>query len=376
MHDAPETKYLHKDRRIIVAGGGTGGHLFPGIAVAQAFLAGNLENQVLFVNAGRPLEVNVLTRLGWPFKTIPIEGIKGRGIWNQLRAMLKIPRAIWHSIGIIRDFSPHLVLGVGGYSAGPVVLTAWLLGIPTALHEQNQAPGLTNRLLRRVVDRIYLTFATDHPFAVHKTLLTGNPVRDEFIMSGEPEESLRAPNGFNLLIVGGSQGAHAINQAMVQAVPRLARLPRLQVVHQTGAEDAQWVADAYGAAAMTATVQPFFNDMAERYRQADLIICRAGATTIAEITVIGRAAIFVPFPFATDDHQTHNAQALVDAGAARMIRQSELSADMLVDAIETLMHDRMQLGAMAARALTLGRPEAALTIVEDICELMEKSSTD
>jgi UDP-N-acetylglucosamine--N-acetylmuramyl-(pentapeptide) pyrophosphoryl-undecaprenol N-acetylglucosamine transferase len=372
MNDAPETTRLHPNRRIIIAGGGTGGHLFPGIAVAQAFVAGNLENQVLFVNAGRPLEINVLTRLGWPFRTIPIEGIKGRGIWNQLKAVFKIPRAIWHSIGIIRFFSPHLVLGVGGYSAGPVVLAAWILGIPTALHEQNRSPGLTNRLLRRIVGRIYLTFKDDSAFAAHKTRLTGNPVRDEFIMLGPPQKAPKKSDDFNLLVMGGSQGAHAINQAMVKAAARLSAMPKLQVVHQTGSEDAQWVAQAYAAAGLTAVVKPFFNDMAARYRQADLILCRAGATTIAEITVVGRAAIFVPFPSATDDHQTHNAQALVEAGAARMIPQSELSAEALAATIESLMRDRPQLNAMATRALSLGRPEAALVIVEDICELMEE----
>jgi UDP-N-acetylglucosamine--N-acetylmuramyl-(pentapeptide) pyrophosphoryl-undecaprenol N-acetylglucosamine transferase len=372
MPNAPENLKFHTDRRIIIAGGGTGGHLFPGIAVAQAFMAGNLENQVLFVNAGRPLEVNVLTRLGWPFKIIPIEGIKGRGMFNQLKALFKIPRATWQAFRIVRLFSPHLVLGVGGYSAGPVVLAAWILRIPTALHEQNQAPGLTNRLLRRIVDRIYLTFASDRPFAAHKTLVTGNPVRDEFFMLGAAKKDPKEANGFTLLVVGGSQGAHAINQAMVGAAARLARVNDLQVIHQTGPQDVQWVAEAYEEAGVDAVVQDFFNDMADRYRQADLIVCRAGATTIAEITVVGRPAIFVPFPFATDDHQTHNAQALVDAGAARMIRQADLSPELLADTLDMLMHDRAQLNAMAQKALALGRPEAALTIVEDIESLLNR----
>ncbi|RJQ66298.1 MAG: undecaprenyldiphospho-muramoylpentapeptide beta-N-acetylglucosaminyltransferase [Desulfobacteraceae bacterium] len=368
MPDALESYGVNPARRMVIAGGGTGGHLFPGIAVAQAFLARNLDNQVLFVNAGRPLEVSVLNRLGWPFKTIPIEGLKGRGIWHQLKAAVKIPWAVWRSARIMRFYSPHAVLGVGGYSAGPVVLAAWIMRIPTALHEQNRLPGLTNRLLHRLVDRIYLTF--DDParrFAAHKTRVTGNPVRDEFIML---EAQARDANGFSLLILGGSQGAHAINQAMVEAAPRMARLPGLQVVHQTGREDAAYVAEAYRAAGLAASVEPFFNDMAERYRRADLIVCRAGATTVAEITVVGRAAIFVPFPFAADDHQTRNAQALVDAGAARMIRQSELNGALLADAIEACMRDRVQLNEMAARALGLGRPEAALTIVRDICELI------
>lgn len=373
MPDTIESYVSFDDRRMVIAGGGTGGHLFPGVAVAQAFLARNLDNQVLFVNAGRPLEVSVLNRLGWPFKTIPIEGIKGRGIWRQLRAMVKIPWAVWRSIRILRFFAPHVVLGVGGYSAGPVVLAAWLLRIPTALHEQNQLPGMTNRLLRRIVDRIYLTFDDDRRrFAADKTLITGNPVRDEFIMLGTDHTDPERTAAFNLLVLGGSQGAHAINHVMAAAAPGLAELPGLRIVHQTGRDDERHVADAYRAAGLNATVMPFFNDMAERYQKADLIVCRAGATTVAEITVIGCPAIFVPFPSATDDHQTRNAQALVDAGAAWMIAQSRLNAAVLADAIEKGMHDRTQLKEMAARALSMGRPEAALTIIRDIYELLEK----
>jgi UDP-N-acetylglucosamine--N-acetylmuramyl-(pentapeptide) pyrophosphoryl-undecaprenol N-acetylglucosamine transferase len=372
MPDALESYAVQDGRRMIVAGGGTGGHLFPGIAVAQAFLSHNLDNQVLFVNAGRPLEVGVLNRLGWPFETISIEGIKGRGIWNQLKAAFKIPRAVWRSIRIIRSYSPHLVIGVGGYSAGPVVLAAWIMRVPTALHEQNQLPGLTNRLLRRIVDRIYLTFDDpDRRFAPHKTVITGNPVRDEFIMLGAEAAAAKTPDAFHLLILGGSQGAHAINQAMADAAARLAEMPGLQVVHQTGLDDEAWVAETYRSAGVPAVVRPFFDDMAERYRQADLIVCRAGATTVAEITVLGRAAIFVPFPFAADDHQTRNAQALVAAGAAQMIRQSELTGAVLADAIEACMRDRTRLNEMAAKTLLLGRPEAALTIVRDIYELLD-----
>lgn len=359
--------------RMIVAGGGTGGHLFPGIAVAQAFMAHNLDNQVLFVNAGRPLEVGVLNRLGWPFKAIAVEGLKGRGIWNQLKAAFKIPWAVWRSTRIIRSFSPHMVIGVGGYSAGPVVLAAWIMRVPTALHEQNRLPGLTNRLLRRIVDRIYLTFDDpDRRFAAHKTRISGNPVRDEFIMLAGEAGAAEEPDEFHLLILGGSQGAHAINQAMVDAAARLAEPPGLRVVHQTGRDDEKWVAEAYRAAGVPATVKPFFDDMAERYRQADLIVCRAGATTVAEITVLGRAAVFVPFPFAADDHQTRNAQALVDAGAAQMIRQAELNGTVLTEAIEACMRDRTRLNEMAAKAHALGRPEAAMTIVKDLYELMEE----
>ncbi|MFZ1984400.1 MAG: undecaprenyldiphospho-muramoylpentapeptide beta-N-acetylglucosaminyltransferase [Desulfatitalea sp.] len=357
--------------RLIVAGGGTGGHLFPGVAVAQAFLARHARNRVLFVNAGRPLDVAVIERLGWPHKAIGIEGIKGRGWWRQAKAVFKIPHAVWQSRHIIREFDPHVVMGVGGYSAGPVVVAAWTMGIPTVLHEQNRLPGLTNRLVRRIVDRIYLSF--DDPsgrFNAQKRLLTGNPVRDEILVLGAKGNARHAPDTFTVLILGGSQGAHAINEAMVAALARLADLPGLRVVHQTGRDDEGAVTKAYDSAGIAATVRAFFDDMAERYAQADLIVCRAGATTIAEITVVGRVALFVPFPLAADDHQTSNAQALVDAGAAEMIRQRELTGALLAEKIASYRRDPAKVKAMAAKALTMGRPEAALSIVRDIYKLL------
>jgi UDP-N-acetylglucosamine--N-acetylmuramyl-(pentapeptide) pyrophosphoryl-undecaprenol N-acetylglucosamine transferase len=370
----PESGAAGRGLRLVVAGGGTGGHLFPGIAVAQAFQARNPANQVLFVNAGRPLEVEVLSRLGWPFRTIPIEGIKQRRIWHQAAAALKIPNAVRLSAGILKRYRPDLVLGVGGYSAGPVVAAAWLMGLPTALHEQNELPGVTNRLVGRIADRIYLSFARSADrFNPDKVVISGNPVRQEILMLADPLEETRMPGAFTVLVVGGSQGAHAINQAMVDALPRLVGLEGLRIIHQTGTTDVEWVGAAYAAAGIGATVAPFFDQMAEHYRQADLIVCRAGATTVAEITVVGRAAIFIPFPFAADDHQTRNAQALVEAGAAQMIAQSALTGAVLADKITIQARDRSGLARMSARARALGRPEAARTIVEDMCRMLEES---
>ncbi len=363
--------------RMIIAGGGTGGHLFPGIAIAQAFVARHLHNQVLFINAGRIVDVQVLTRLKWPFMTIPIEGIKDRGVMRQARALVKTPWAIGLSMNYIRNFRPDIVLGVGGYSAGPVVMAAWLMGIPTALHEQNQLPGLTNRLLRRMVKRIYLSFEDrSQCFAAEKTLVSGNPVRDEIITLGGQEKLPKSDGSFTVLILGGSQGAHAINQAMVDALPQLKEMPGLEVIHQTGREDESVVTQTYAASGINAQVKAFFTNMAELYHNADLIICRAGATTVAEITAIGRAAIFVPFPQAADDHQTGNAQALVDARAAELIHQRNLNGGLLANRITTYMNDRKRLAEMAANALTLGRPDAALTIVSDIYSFIDGPKDD
>lgn len=356
--------------RMIVAGGGTGGHLFPGIAIAQAFLARHSKNQVLFVNAGRPLEVEVLSRLGWPYEVIRVEGLKGRGLWNQFRSLIKMPKAVLQSRRLIKAFDPHVVLGVGGYSAGPVVLAAWLSGVATVLHEQNQLPGLTNRLLRRIVKRIYLTFPdAAGRFDATKTLVTGNPVRDEILVLGETPKT-QHDERFTVLVLGGSQGARAINQAMVAALPYLAERQEMVVVHQTGREEEAVVAEAYDRAGIQARVQAFFNNVAEQYQQADLIICRAGATTVAEITAVGRAAIFVPYPFAADDHQTCNARALVDAGAAEMVPESQLEGKGLAEKILDLMDHRSRLSEMAAKALSLGRPDATLTIIGDIYKLI------
>lgn len=364
----------HKDDfgcRLVVAGGGTGGHLFPGIAIAQAFKLRHPENQVLFVNAGRPLERKVLSDLGWPQRAISVEGIKGRGLWHQVKAAMKVPGAMWKAWRILKDYQADVVLSVGGYSAGPVAAVATLLGIPAVLHEQNRLPGVTNRILGRLVDRIYLTFEeSEEHFDAAKVKVCGNPVRDEILALAARTAEPGDPGRFTVLVVGGSQGAQAINQAVVEALPRLKRLEGLQWVHQTGPEDEENVKEAYARLEIDATVQSFFSDMAEIYRRADIIICRAGATTVAEITIIGKAAVFIPFPFAADDHQTRNAQALVDAGAAEMVPQEKLSGSALVKLIQGYRENPVLLREMAAKARALGRPEAARAVVDDIYNLL------
>jgi UDP-N-acetylglucosamine--N-acetylmuramyl-(pentapeptide) pyrophosphoryl-undecaprenol N-acetylglucosamine transferase len=375
MSKAPEPKVVEAGFRLAVAGGGTGGHMFPGVAVAQCFLARHRRNQVIFVNAGRPLENQILGRLGWPQRVIDIEGIKGRGRWRQVRAAFKIPKAIWQSARILKEFQADLVLGVGGYSAGPAVFAAWTLGITTALHEQNQLPGLTNRLLRRIVNRIYLSFADQEGrFDATKTLVTGNPVRDEIVILGSQAMSESNPSVLRVLIIGGSQGAQPLNRAMVAALDHLGQPQGLEVVHQTGPQDEDWVRQAYAARGVKATVQEFFDDMAALYGWADLVVCRAGATTVAEITTVGKAALFVPFPQAADDHQTKNAQALVSAGAAMMIAQQELDGVRLASVLENLMQDRGRLAEMADQARSLGRPEAAVAIVNDLYQLLTEKT--
>ena len=374
MSEKPEHSRGTDAYRLVVGGGGTGGHLFPGIAVAQSFKARRPGNQVLFVNAGRPLEVDVLSRLGWPQRSISIEGIKGRGRWQQFKAACKIPGAVWRAGRILRQFRADLVLGVGGYSAGPVVAAAGLLGIPSVLHEQNRLPGITNRILGRLVDRIYLTFDESREyFNPDKIKVSGNPVRDEILAlaSATAAQQRAVGRDFSVLVVGGSQGAQAINLAVADALPFLSDVTDLRFVHQTGEPYVIEVREAYHRAGIEARVEAFFDDMASLYAEADMIICRAGATTVAEITVAGKAAVFIPFPFAADDHQTQNALALADLGAAEMIRQEELNGKVLAKMVRGYMENRVLLTEMAAKASALGRPDAARVIVDDIYRLLE-----
>ena len=358
--------------RLVMAGGGTGGHLFPGIAIAQAFKSRDPRNRVLFVNAGRELETRVLSELGWDQKAISIEGIKGRSRWRQVAAAFMVPGAVWKAGGIIKAFQADLVFGVGGYSAGPVVTAAVLRGIPTALHEQNRIPGLTNRILGRLVDQVYLTFEESRElFNPAKVKVSGNPVRDEILSLAQQPEAPDPAKPFTVLVVGGSQGAQAINTAIIEALPDFKDVGDIRFVHQTGADDENKVQRAYAQTGIQSDVRAFFTDMAEQYRRADLIVCRAGATTVAEITAVGKAAVFVPFPYATDDHQTQNAQALVDLGAAEMIKQDDLSGKVLSRLIKGYKESRALLKEMAAKAKVLGRPRAAQTIVDGLYGLVD-----
>ncbi len=368
--------------RIIIAGGGTGGHLFPGIAIADGFAARDEENKVLFVSTGKPFEISILSKTVFKHKSITAEGIKGRGLWKQAVSILKIPKGIFESIMILKDFRSDIVVGVGGYSAGPVVIAAWLMGIKIVLHEQNIMPGITNRILSGFADRIYVSFKDTRlkrfqwltPVDPKKLLVSGNPVRKEILQSAMDQQDVSSADTgrkkpFTVLILGGSQGAHSINTAVLETLEHLKEKDKYSFVHQTGSADEQEVKTAYIKNGISCTVKSFFDDMAKQYHNADLVICRAGATTVAEVAVIGKGVIFIPYPFAADDHQVFNAGSLENAGAAEMILQKDITGRRLAERIEHYASNPGALKAMVSRAKSIGRPDAAEVIVDDCYRL-------
>lgn len=366
---ATETGDIRRSLNVAIAGGGTGGHLFPGIAVAEAFRMKDPHNKILFVGVGNPFEKAALERAGYPQRSVAVEGIKGRGLWDKARAALKIPVALFQAAGILGEMRADLVVGVGGYAAGPVAIAAWFKRIPVVICEQNTLPGITNRLLFPVARRIYLSFeATRGRIDPEKRRVSGNPVRQSILESEDVE--VQEKRGFTIFVIGGSQGAHAINMAFVAALPHLKKKERIRIVHQTGAADRDRVARAYADAGIDAEVKAFFHDMASRYRRADLVVCRAGATTVAELTALGKTALFVPYPYAADNHQEFNARALVDAGAAQMVVERDLSGAELAGRLDRLVENPAMLADMAARSKMLGRPEAAKFIADDCYNLL------
>lgn len=363
-----------KNHRVLIAGGGTGGHLFPGIAIAQDIMARNPKNKILFVSSGKPFEKDILSKNG--FKHIPISsgGIKRLGWREQIKSAIKIPRGILQSMCILNKFKPDIVIGVGSYSAGPVVIGAWLMRVPVVLHEQNTIPGVTNKMLSPFAKRIYTSFEeTKKHLKAKKVYLTGNPVRREFIEqivrnTKLPEVRSDKEGFFTLLILGGSQGAHALNDAVIESLPYLKK--KYFFIHQTGQQDEVKVKSIYQSRKIPCDVRAFFDDMICQYQRADLVICRAGATTVAEITALGKSAIFIPYPFAADNHQAANAKALANAGAAEMILQRDMDVRLLARRIDYYASHPSALSIMAAKAEQLGRPKAAGTIVDDCFRLI------
>ncbi len=362
--------------RCIITGGGTGGHLFPGISIAREIMRKSPENSILFIGTGRKFEISVLAEAGFDHEQITVEGIKARGLIKQILSIMKIPIGLFEAILIIKSFKPDLVIGMGSYSAGPVVLGAWLLRIKIVLHEQNILPGITNRMLACFADMIFLSFDDTSACFKNKNIhITGNPLRKEILCGAQHanKQSELSAGRFTILVIGGSQGAHAVNIAFIKAVLHIREKQNYFFIHQTGDADEETVKTAYMENNIVCDVKPFFHDMAGQYSKADLVVSRAGATTVAEITATGKAAIFIPFPFAADNHQVLNAGALVKAGAAEMILQKDLTGRGLAERIEYYASNPDALSAMTSRAKKLGTPDAAKVIADKCFHLVDQA---
>lgn len=359
---------------IIIAGGGTGGHLFPGIALARSFMEHNPENRVLFVGTDREFECRTLEREGFDHLAIRAAGIKGLGIFGKLKAAFKIPGALFQSSAIINEFKPDIIIGVGGYSSGPVALAAWLKGIPVVVQEQNILPGITNRIMGRFARRIHVSFEESLVFFNEKkVMMSGNPVRQSILDARKRRELIKADEQtrqFTLLVAGGSQGARSINKAMVESLEFLTDKENLHVIHQTGETDFESVRDAYDREGLSAEVSAFYTDMDAQYERADLVVCRAGATTLSEITVMGLPSILIPYPYAADNHQVKNALSLVDKNATEMIEDKDLTGVFLAGRMMYYRENPDELWRMEKASLAYGKPEAAETIVEDCYHVM------
>lgn len=356
--------------RLIMAGGGTGGHLFPGLAVAREFQRRDPKVDILFVGTDMGIESRILPSEGFALKTVPIRGMKGRGLLGLTQALYGVPVSLLRSLGIVRRFRPDCVIGLGGYASGPLLLAAKLSRRRCAIMEQNLRPGFTNRILGWIADRIFTAYEESaFYFPRAKIVETGNPVRWERLPEIQRDEK------FTLLVFGGSAGARKINLCVIEALRKLRDLASgLRIIHQTGEEDLASMKAAYGLLPFEATVFPFIREMDEAYARADLVICRSGATTVAELTAFGKAAILVPYPFAAYDHQRWNAEALRKQRAAEMILDRELDGEKLSGQIRTLCRNRQRLEAMGQAARKLGRPEAARRIVDECYTLVKRST--
>ena len=360
---------MGKPLHIVFAAGGTGGHVFPALAVADALRARLPGAEILFIGGRRGLENRLVPRAGYPLRTLPLGGLKGAKLAARARSAAAAGAAVLRCCGWFIARRPDLVVGAGGYASGPAALAGLLLRIPTMLIEQNHFPGATNRWLAPRADAVCVPSDAAKGRLRGIGIVTGNPVRPEFATIGPPPGGER----LSLLIFGGSRGARSINRAAADAVPRLASMtPPPRVVHQTGPEDHVSIAEAYAARPeLDADVRPFIDDMPQRLEAADLVVCRAGATTLAELAAAGRASILVPFPFASDDHQRANAEAVRDADAAVVVPDAELDGARLAAEIEALALDPSRRSHMAEAARALARIDAAERIAGVALGLME-----
>ena len=360
-------------KRVVIAGGGTGGHLYPGIALARALMRHDMDIEISFVGTQKGIEAKVLPREGFNLKTILSAGLIGKKKISRWVSWFKLPIGTAQSMCFLIRKRPGLVVGVGGYVSGPLVLSAWILRIPILIHEQNSIPGMTNKWLGKIADKIAVSFKeSSASFPKEKVEVTGNMIREEFC---QPKEASSKPDvPFRILVLGGSQGAHSINMAMLEALQSISeKKGDLHITHQTGEADYELVSKQYKESGFSSDIRPFIDDMASQYRQASLVICRAGATTLAEVTACGKMSILVPFPHAAHNHQEKNARVLEAANAGELVLDEELSGPRIAESIIQAMEDPERLETMEENSYKLGNRDATEKVRLLCMELLEET---
>jgi len=354
--------------RVVIAGGGTGGHLFPGIAMAHQFKDDDPSSQVLFIGTKKGIESRAVPKEGFPIAYIDISGIKGKSPVKVMVALIKLPLSVVQSIQHLIRFRPDIVIGVGGYSSGPVCLSAFLLGIPVVIHEQNMFPGLTTSILGKMAKVILVSFSgTAKSFPGRDVRYVGNPIRRDIRLK-EGVNGREKNGSFTIFIFGGSQGAHTLNRGVVDGFPYLEEIKdRLHFIHQTGEKDFVYIKSAYEKNGFSGEVSPFIDDMADAYSRADLVISRSGGSALAEIMAMGKPSILIPFPYATENHQYYNALEVANGGGAKIILDADVSGEFMAYTIKEFMADRKGLLEMGLASKRLGKPRAAEKIV-NICK--------
>lgn len=368
-----------EDRKhVVIAGGGTGGHLFPGVAVVEALQKIDPSIEASFVGTERGIEARVIPKLGYPLHLLDVASLKGAGLGGTLSGLAKLPASGLQARRLVRELDPSIVISVGGYAAGPVTMVAGLMGVPTALMEQNATPGMTNKLLGRVVKKAFLTFEESREFFPNtETEVAGNPVRRSIVDSARdftyqpPPSEVSKDRPFRILVIGGSGGAGSFNRDIPQWMQAMGEHGELiHIRHQAGRNRADEVVPRYEGFAGRAEVVEFIDDMAEAYRWCDLLICRAGASTIAEVLILGVPAIYIPFPGAADNHQERNALAVVENGGGMMLRDDEIASERSARLLAGLLRNPISLQNIAARARELGKPEAAEAIARQVLTMI------
>lgn len=366
--------------RVIIAGGGTGGHVFPGLAVAEEFKNRNIATEVLFIGTESGIESSIIPREGYPIRFLRMESLVGGTFAKKGRAIFKAALSMIDSRRILKAVKPDIAIGVGGYASGSVMLMAYLMSIPTMILEQNSIPGLTNKILGKCVDAVCVTYQDSISyFEKDKTFLTGNPVRG-CILRGDPDEGFRLfslkRDLFTIFALGGSSGARSINKALVDSLQYLQDLKeRIQFLHQTGQNEHEQIRQAYREGRFQGTITPFIHRMGEAYAVADLVISRAGATTLAELTAVGKPAILIPYPFAAGHHQELNALKLREIGAAKMILDRELCGETVAEHIRAFVVNESMREEMGKISKSVGRPDACSRVVDIAMSMIKQTSS-